>query len=312
MGCPDWPKCFGQWVPPTNEAQLPDDYEEVFVQGRVEKNERLAGFLEVLGLNQVADQLRNEPGIQDEQPFNAVKTWIEYINRLIGVVIGLLIMGTLVTSIPYLKTDSRIFILSLAAFVLVVFQGWLGSVVVSTNLLPGMVSIHMLLAIVIVGVLINAVFLSFKQSIRFPVNISSVLVWVLGLAVVISIVQILLGTQVREAIDGVAATMNYSGRESWIAETGSIFPIHRSYSILIVLINGFILYRLWKNRFNKIVFRSGVGLALVIGLSVITGMIMAYLGIPKFAQPIHLLLGTALFGVQFILFLTLRNARSHE
>src|SRR4028119_1014324 len=91
MGCPDWPKCFGTWVPPTAVSQLPPNYKEIYTEQRVAKNQRIAKTLDQLGFEEVAAQIFAHPTQYVETDFNATKTWIEYLNRLLGALIGVFI-----------------------------------------------------------------------------------------------------------------------------------------------------------------------------------------------------------------------------
>ena len=157
MGCPDWPKCFGQWVPPTQGSQLPPNYKEVYTAQRVAKNQKLARTLQKLGFAQVAGSIFAHPTQYIETDFNPVKTWIEYLNRLLGALIGVFVFLTVAFALPYWRRDRAIFWLALTSFLLTGVQGYLGSLVVSTNLLPVMVTVHMALALVIVALLLYAV-----------------------------------------------------------------------------------------------------------------------------------------------------------
>ncbi|MGB3619227.1 MAG: COX15/CtaA family protein [Catalinimonas sp.] len=310
MGCPDWPKCFGSWVPPTDVAQLPTDYREQYAEQRRLKNVRMAGYLERFGYPQLAYEIAHDPAIYDEATFNPTKTWIEYVNRLVGAVIGLLILATFVTSLRYRQTVPRVPILAGAAFLITLFQGWLGSVVVSTNLLPWLITLHMALAIAIVGILIYLVTYATRDRWQAPTASEAVggRRMLSGLAIVVmalTFLQIMLGTQVREQIDVIAQQV--ADRADWIAALDVTFVVHRSFSWLLV----FAQVSLWwgvRRRFGtgNSLYRTAVVLIAFVALEVVIGVTLAYFAMPAFAQPLHLLLGTLLIGGQLFLWSQLK------
>ncbi len=310
MGCPDWPKCFGSWVPPTAEDQLPADYRQVYAQQRVAKNQRLAQYLEALGFSRLASKVSHDPGMMQEAEFNATKTWTEYINRLLGAVIGLLVLATFAASWAYRSYDPTITVLSFVAVLAVGFQGWIGSVVVSTNLLPWMVTMHMLLALLIVCLLTYVVVRSkVDETYQPPLRVPAVINITLVVALILTLVQIILGTQVRESVNEVAQTLP-GQREAWISNLDWVFYVHRSYSLLVLAVHLFLLhkvYRIFGSQRNLIGW-TGV-LCMTIGGEMLTGAVMAYFDIPRFAQPIHLLLAMIAFGLQFWLILQLNHSR---
>ncbi len=282
MGCPDWPRCFGQWIPPTDISQLPENYKTVFA---------VAG-------KQIAD-------------FDAFKTWIEYVNRLVGVLIGFLIFITLMLSIKFFRVKSNVFWSAFLAFVLVGFQGWLGSKVVATNLQVGMITIHMGVALLIVLILIYSVFISFQNTlkpeyIRQPRLLISVLIGCL----ILTFVQIILGTQVREAIDQISVHLGNSIRETWLEEVGLVFLVHRSFSWLVLGVNLYFIWLLHRNlRTNS---RLLIWSKILIGsllIELMTGVVMNYWAIPKVLQPVHLSLASWILGIQFLILLRLNYSK---
>lgn len=297
MGCPDWPKCFGSWVPPSTLEELPENYKEVYADYRNKKNQRFAKYLQSFGMNETAEKLLNDPAVLLEGDFNPIKTKIEYINRVIGVIIGFLIFAVFVSSIKFWKTDKRLTVISALAFVLVGFQGWIGSFVVSTNLTPWTITVHMFLALVIVMLLIYIV----HRSNFSTIILSRAGYWLLLACMITLAIQILLGTQVREGIDRVA---QLAAREQWIEQLGLDFIIHRSFSWLVLLLHVGLVWKLKKTEAAK-----GFLLVLILLIlsTILTGSGMAMFAVPSYLQPLHLLLATLTFGMQYLLLLKLKR-----
>jgi heme a synthase len=305
MGCPDWPKCFGTWVPPTEASQLPANYKEIYTEQRVVKNQRIAKTLDRLGFREVAAQIFAHPTQYVETDFNATKTWIEYLNRLLGALIGVFIFLTVLLALPYWRRDPVVFWLAFASFLLTGFQGWLGSLVVSTNLLPEMVTVHMALALLIVAMLIYAVDRSQREgqeqataaeTVAAPTRGLTVWLWV---ATLLTFGQIVLGTQVREQIDVVAAAAEYGSRAGWVEQLGLTFKVHRSFSLVLLLLNLYVALRLYQTRSRHLQRLAGAVLAFL-GLEIAAGVTLAYFALPAAVQPVHLTVATLLFGAQFL------------
>jgi heme a synthase len=268
MGCPDWPKCFGQFVPPTHISELPFNYQEIY-------KEKLHG--EVL--------------------FNPIKTWIEYLNRLMGALTGLFMATSLALSI---KKGRSVFLPTLAAFLLVMANAVLGKYVVDSFLLPGVVTMHMLLTTGVLFFLLKAL-----QTEKPKINLAqSQRKWITINAIIICI-QILLGTQVRENMDEVIRALGENAKAQWIESLDLGYIVHRTFSWAILVSH----YFLWKNiQTSELINTPYVkSFVICIGISLISGVLMAYFALPLGSQPIHLTSSLVLLGLHVHAWLKTRS-----
>jgi cytochrome c oxidase assembly protein subunit 15 len=272
LGCPDWPKCFGVWIPPTNVADLP------------------AGF--------------------DPTLFNPVHTWLEYINRLIGVLIGFLILLTFALSFRYRKTDPIITISSAAAFVFVLFQGWLGGQVVRSGLEAGMITIHMVMAMVIVNVLLYATYRANRERWFYPLDAKNRSFFKkIGITLLaFTMVQLILGTQVREMVDVVKNTLDLP-REMWLDTENLLYRIHRSFSWIVLILAVVLFFKIKKEHVQGIFRRLGITIVMLIILQMFMGLGMERLGMPGVFQLLHLVSVAVLICAEF-LFVLISNPSS--
>lgn len=289
MGCPDWPKCFGQWIPPTEASSLPDDYKDIYSSKREKKVDKFCTLLSAIGLEQTADRIKNDETLLIEEDFNAQKTWTEYINRLFGFLAGNgLLFVFLWILLKYRK--KKLVLISGINLVILAFQAWFGSIVVATNLVPWTITVHMLLALVIIGLQLYLIYL-IAPSQQKLIKTSKLFYWLVVAIFAITFFQMFLGTQVREEIDHLRKAG--IGRAEWNDYFGMQFFIHRSFSWLVLAMLTLMFWVKRKNRDFRIVHWA----FLILVIELISGVLLAHFSMPGLVQTAHLLFATVLFGI---------------
>lgn len=296
MGCPDWPKCFGYYIPPTEESQLEWIPNHEYFKGQViivDESLRVAKEA-FTSADQFETANWDDYEKHDYAKFNATHTWIEYINRLLGALSGLAILIMTISSFGFWKKNKKLTLLSISCLVLLLFQAWLGATVVYSMLSPVRITIHMLVALLLVALLIYIYKLSsHKNSTQQSTNtFRSLLVF----AVIMSLIQVALGTQVRQFVDEQVSILGYKAKSEWLQNPDVVFYAHRSFSIIVLIVNAAIW---WLNKSRGFGFKLTNWILVLVSLEILTGITMYYLDFPFLSQPLHLVIAALLFGVQF-------------
>ena len=154
----------------------------------------------------------------------------------------------------------------------------------------------MLVALLIVALLVYLYHKSSQPAENGKIEVSTDIKILLLSSSIVLLIQIVLGTEVREAIDVIAASM--ANRNLWIGRLGLEFLVHRSFSLMVLIINVLLVFKLMKTSYDKTLSR--ILLILILG-SILTGAGMGCFGVLPVLQPIHLLLATVTFGVQLFM-----------
>jgi heme a synthase len=284
MGCPDWPRCFGQWIPPTDVSQLPSDYLHFYSAHLLGKGEAVV--------------------------FNVEKAWIEYLNRLVGALLGLVVFAAFILSFRYWKKDRTLIFVMFIALILIGLNGVLGKYVVDSYLKSYLITLHMLIAILPIGVLLYATARAYSGEVRVP-NLAqkdTLNRWLVA-SMALTLLQILLGTQVREAMDHVILAFG-PDRSQWIENLGLSFVIHRSFSWVVMGANFYFVWKFKQNNPSTGLLNNYVrALAALLLIEFASGVGMVYAGVPAFLQPLHLFLALIALGLQFVIWLLIHKAR---
>lgn len=309
MGCPDWPKCFGYYIPPTEQQQLEWHPNQSYHKGQVIIVDEA---LEVAKTDFISTDTFIKTNWDtytkhDYAEFNPLHTWVEYINRLFGALAGLATIILAFASLKYRKEKVLIPILSFLILFGMGFQAWLGKTVVDSHLSPFKITIHMVMALLIVAAILYVIYKTKTEKKTFVYN--TTFTKILIIASVLTLIQITIGTQVRQFIDQQIKLLGDQNTALWLNNPTVSFYIHRSFSIIVLAINGYLFfqYKKLKLNYNKL---NWVIVLLI--AEVISGIAMANFSFPFGTQSLHLVLASILFGIQFYLILEAANAKNNR
>lgn len=317
MGCPDWPKCFGHYIPPSDISEVrfhkvTPYAKRVFIIHEDKLYYSKKAFISSGSFDPADWQVFEDHGYAE---FNATHTWIEALNRYVGVFVGLFVLGLFVYAYMLYKKRKElpsdydyatILKYSLFAFVFVVIQGIIGKYLVQTNLKIKMLTVHMLFSYTVLFAVIYVLYNTSKSvfKITFHKQIHTLIV----IAIILTAIQTVLGTQVTANVE-MLLKLRYE-RGQLVDQFNTWFYVHRSFSIILLVFNFYLVYKIRiVEAHNTVKTIAVISLALII-TEAFWGVVLNYFGYPHWVQPLHLLWGTLIAGIQFYLYIIYQKQKT--
>lgn len=289
LGCPDWPFCYGCLVPPTSADAI--DFSR----------------LDLEKFRHKAAQHGRDPATITEESlraeFDPVATWIEYLNRLTSLPVGLSVLWMWLSSFSeWRKGRARVTLAATAALVLVLVNAWLGARVVLSGLQPGIITLHMALAVLLLCVLVFAAWRGCASPWRLPAREpgrGGAWRWALALFVLV-VIEGVMGSQVREMTDHLAKVHAGEQRAQWVAELEqtAVYLIHRSFSW--VILGTAVVFGIKAGRLLGRWSWLEKGILALVAAQMVLGVVLGHIGILPVAQVLHVGLSSLLVSGLFL------------
>lgn len=294
LGCPDWPFCYGRVIPPATADQI--DFTK----------------LDINKFKQKAQQHGRDPNSITVETlraeFNPAATWVEYFNRLSSLPVSLSVLAMLIASFAqWMKGRRGVVLAASATFVLLLLNAWLGARVVYSGLQPGIITLHMALAIVMICLVVYAAWAGTAQPWKFGIGSPVMHAAGWGLLVLV-IIEGILGSQVREMTDTLARTHAGQPRIAWVGELEHswMYLTHRSFSWVIFIL-GFIFVRRSESA-DATAGKLQRFILTLIFAQMCLGIVLSQVGILAVAQILHIGLSSLLVSALLLWLLAARRA----
>ena len=268
--CPDWPKCYGGWFPPLTIDDIPEEF------------------------NPSQDKVYG--------------SWIEYINRLVGVILGLSMLYTFFKSILIIKLNKELFYGSLISLLLIIVAGWFGGQIATSidgeNIIyQNSVSIHLYIAVLTI---ISLVYTTHKAYIcMFPnletqTNYSGSVLNLLLFVLLLNLSLVISGSFVRTFLDNMLiSNFPYFMRmEKYVFETNYIKFLHPILGFSMLILLGILwnhIMNLSKSS-NTVIFLIKALLYLIV-IQIIIGEGLRFNFINETFRLYHLWISTVILGI---------------
>ena len=276
MGCPDWPTCWGCLIPPTKVEDV--DFSKLPIERFQRKAERMGRDPASI----TVESLRQE--------FNPRHVWTEFLNRLTSLPVGFFSLATFIAAFWQREKRPLVFWMAFTSLAVVLINAWMGARVVYSGLSPGVLTAHLALAMALLGSLMYCAWRGTDTPWWIALNapVHAKLRLAVTVLLVVTVIEGISGSQVREMTDVMAKSHGNVARETWTGELEEswVYLVHRSFSwaVLGATIWAWVLTK--RHRVGGPGRVERVVLGIVLGQMVL-GVVMSQVHIYSWVQVLH-------------------------